>query len=191
MNDLKKRLKELGAPQYGDRALLWSRLLKAEAQRRRDIEIAKAIEEQRLRGAQDAGMWVPRQMAAPDEPSEFERAQHELTHYSLMPWCLHCLAGKAKATPHLRISQEARSYRPPLVGFDFIFMKSDCSLQDIAAGAWATTLVGVDEQSRRTPAITVDSKASSNTHMHNKGRCSPFTHHHRFFLSEELLHFHG
>ena len=46
VKDLRKRLKELGAPQYGDRALLWSRLLKAEAQRRRDIEIAKAIEEQ-------------------------------------------------------------------------------------------------------------------------------------------------
>ena len=33
MKDLKKRWKELGAPQYGDRALLWSRLSKAEAQK--------------------------------------------------------------------------------------------------------------------------------------------------------------
>ena len=69
-----------------------------------------------------------------------------------------CLLGKARATPHMRIAEADKLRRPPLIGLDFMFLKSDCTLQLEAVNAWAITLVGVDEGTQRCIAVTMDEK---------------------------------
>ena len=77
------------------------------------------------------------------------------------------MKGKARGLPHARISDEERSRKAPLVGLDFCYMKSDAVPQDTAEGAWATTLIGVDQQTQRTLAVTMDDKGASNTYAHD------------------------
>ena len=43
--------------------------------------------------------------AAPEEPSEKEREEHEMTHLPYQAWCSHCVAGKAPSEAHRK--QEA------------------------------------------------------------------------------------
>ena len=78
VKDLRARLKELGAPTSGTKQELYARLLAAEGRRRRAVEVAQALEEQRNRGEQMASQSAPRQLPGPDEPTEQERkAQKE------------------------------------------------------------------------------------------------------------------
>jgi hypothetical protein len=70
VEDLRARLKELGAPIYGDKKTLYARWLAAERKRARDIEVARALVEQRLQGEEAEGQAAPREMRAPGEPSE-------------------------------------------------------------------------------------------------------------------------
>ena len=51
---------------------------------------------------------------------------------------------RAQQDPHSAVSWTGRAVEFPLVQFDFCYFKSDLSIQDEMAGAWATTLVGVD-----------------------------------------------
>ena len=51
------------------------------------------------------------------------------------------------------------------MALDFMYMKSDGSLQDGPQEAWATT-VGVCESTGTPLAVTVDTKGASNTYMH-------------------------
>ena len=44
VDDMRARLKELGSAIYGTKDELWSRLVKAEAQARRDREVAEAVQ---------------------------------------------------------------------------------------------------------------------------------------------------
>ena len=69
VKDLRARLKELGASTSGTKSELYARLLAAEGRRRRDIEVAHALDERRRRGEQMASHSVPRQLPAPDEPT--------------------------------------------------------------------------------------------------------------------------
>lgn len=45
-------------------------------------------------------------------------------------------------------------------------MKSDCAIAEGPAGAWATTMVAVDENMRMCLAVPLDSKMSSDEYMH-------------------------
>ena len=36
----------------------------------------------------------------PNEPSEFEKQKHHLTHLPFQPWCTSYVKGKAQAEPH-------------------------------------------------------------------------------------------
>ena len=62
VKDLRARLKELGASTSGTKQELYARLLAAEGRRRRDVEVAQALEEQRYRGEQMASHSAPRQL---------------------------------------------------------------------------------------------------------------------------------
>eukprot|EP00975_Prorocentrum_lima_P004730 1028723-Prorocentrum_lima.AAC.1 len=67
---MRSRLKELGAAIYGTKQELWTRLQKAEAQAKRNREIAEALA--RRREEEMKGEVTPatvRQPPAPDEPT--------------------------------------------------------------------------------------------------------------------------
>ena len=108
----------------------------------------------------------PRAPTRPVEPNESERGRHELTHLLAAPWCLDCLRGKSQAKPHFRVHWSKRDEQPPLVAIDFMFMKSDSTLAEAPADAWATTLVASDEATGMCLAVTLGSKMASNKYMH-------------------------
>ncbi len=79
MKDLQNRLKQFGAPYYGDKSVLWKRL--QEYEHRATVELASqaelnaaAVERRKVQGERPARMLV-----APKAPSPEERALHELT----------------------------------------------------------------------------------------------------------------
>ena len=174
MADFHKRLKELGAAWYGDKLTLYSRWVKAEATAKRNRELEAALQAQREEGqrATAGEAAAPRRMKAPEEPSAQERAEHELAHLPYKPWCLTCLRGKARADPHTRVEWTARAARPPMVQFDFAYLKSTGELcapgPQAPQEAWATILVGVDENTRFPFALNVENKSESNIYMHKQ-----------------------
>ena len=101
VDDMRKRLKEMGAPVWGTKAHFSPRLVHAEARR----ELQKRDEQwlaDRARDLAEAGgqgeLRVPR---APEEPSADERARHETTHLPYQPWCAWCVMGKGRGKPHV------------------------------------------------------------------------------------------
>ena len=42
-------------------------------------------------------------LPGPREPTAEERAYHNLMHADFQPWCIHCLAGRAKEDPHRKV----------------------------------------------------------------------------------------
>lgn len=53
---------ELCGPTYGDKGALWARPVRAEEQRRRDLEVAKAMEARRRLAAEEAPMLEAREL---------------------------------------------------------------------------------------------------------------------------------
>ena len=167
VDDMRARLKELGSAIYGTKEELWARLVKSEAQAKRDREVAEALAQRREEEMRGEVTPAPvRSPPQPGEPTEAERLAHYLTHLPPAKWCKFCMMGRAQQDPHRSVSWEARSVEFPLVQFDFCYFKSDLSIQDEMAGAWATTLVGVDEQTGCLFAVTLDSKLLANEYMH-------------------------
>ena len=87
VDDMRQRLKALGAPVLGTKAQFWPRLVRTEARR----ELQKRDEQwlaDRARELVEAGgqgeLRVPR---APEEPTADERARDEITHLPCQPWC--------------------------------------------------------------------------------------------------------
>ena len=166
---LRARLLYLGTSGHGTKAELYARWVKAELEHKRQLEVARAIAAQQDEARRAAPDNTPAQATAPGEPSQAERELHSLTHIPAQPWCLFCLRGKSRALPHKAVHWEHRAEKPPIIMFDFMFMKSDCSLigkLEVRTDLWATTLVGVDEQTGMSFAVVVDSKGSNNTYMH-------------------------
>ena len=93
---LKQRLKELGQPIYGEKAILWRRL--ADAERRESARLSAIEEASRRQAAMRAGQpaFQPAMAALTAEPSADEKARHELTPCPSAPWCIHCIVGKGK-----------------------------------------------------------------------------------------------
>ena len=84
---MKTRLKELGAPTYGTKEILWTRIV----QFTRYARAEKALKEQLARDAaaraEGTATEVPRIIPAPVAPSDAERKAHEVTHVPAKPWC--------------------------------------------------------------------------------------------------------
>jgi len=165
---MQARLKAIGAPIYGTKSVAWQRLKREEGRLKREEEIAKAPQAQREAEATER----PQETAArappvPVGPTARERELHNLTHLPPAAWCVHCIGGRGTAPPHSKVDWQMRSLGPPMVQLDFGFMKSDLSDQMEAGGAWATTLVGVDENSGCILSETVVTKDKANVYMHS------------------------
>ena len=165
---MQNRLRELHAPIYGDKAVLWTRLVREEARVRREKEIADAYQAQREaeregEGAEPAAQSPP----IPQGPTRQEREAHELTHLPPAAWCEQCIMGRGPVAPHRVVDWHSRALGPALVQFDFGYMKSDGTQSKDAGDAWATTLFGADEQTGCILCVTVVTKEKANTYMHN------------------------
>ena len=66
---------------------------------------------------------------APEEPSEQEREEHEMTHLPYQAWCPHCVAGKAPNEAHRKQETEENKMidegKVPRIGIDFWFMSDE------------------------------------------------------------------
>ena len=90
VEDMRNRLRALGASVWGTKAQLWPRHVHAEARR----ELQKRDEAwlaDRARVPEAGGQGELRVPRAPDEPSAEERARHEVTHLPYQPWCAWCV----------------------------------------------------------------------------------------------------
>ena len=67
--------------------------------------------------------------AAPEEPSEREREEHEMTHLPYQAWCPHCVAGKAPNEAHRKQEAEESKMieegKVPRIGIDVWFMSDE------------------------------------------------------------------
>ena len=64
----------------------------------------------------------PRGIRDPGQPSAAERAEHDLSHIPARPWCRHCIRGKAKDKPSLKIRGAYSENLIPRVRLDYCFL---------------------------------------------------------------------
>ncbi|CAE7229693.1 GIP [Symbiodinium sp. CCMP2592] len=104
-------------------------------------------------------------LAPPQEPTEEERAYHNLTHLPYQPWCPHCVAMKAREDNHKKgLSKPSSSTdsAKPVISFDFCYTSTTGSEEPPAV-----TLVAVDSWSKAVLAVPCKRKggAGSTTHL--------------------------
>ena len=78
----------------------------------------------------------PRGIRDPGRPSPAEVAEHDLTHIPARPWCKHCVRGKAKTRPSLRICGSYSENLAPRVRLDYCFLTEN-SEEEVAGGGEA------------------------------------------------------
>ena len=141
---MQDRLKQLGAPVYGDKTLLWKRLQEYEHRANAEFayqhELARAAEERR----EAQGEHPARMLMVPTPPTEIEKEMHNLTHIPAKPWCPLCIRGKAMMAPHRAVLPEEKDKEIPVIAIDFTYLKADGTDTDDGGVAWATTLVAID-----------------------------------------------
>ena len=123
---MKARLRELGAPQYGSKKMLWERLQKKEKERQEDQEIQKEIarrerelqEDPRVRGP-------PLQIPGVTAPTELEKGTHSLTHIPSKPWCEFCQRGKANDGAHKSLGSDEIGRELPVISLDYGFAETN------------------------------------------------------------------
>ena len=122
-------MRELGAPFYGTKDVLFWRLCEYEEEyldRRKELALATEPVK-------------PRMLPGPVQPSEVERDHHMVNHFPLAPWCELCVMGRGKDDPHLRCDLREKRERPPMIAFDIGFVK--------------TTSDGGERQNRNMPRL--------------------------------------
>ena len=65
---------------------------------------------------------VQRPLRDPGAPTKQEIAEHNLTHIPPRPWCPHCLRGKGKDSPSLKLSGPWAESLVPRVRLDYCFL---------------------------------------------------------------------
>ena len=57
----------------------------------------------------------------PNEPTQREREEHELTHEEFKSWCPACMKARAHADQHRKVAPEDRDAEVPTMSADFCF----------------------------------------------------------------------
>ena len=160
VEEMRKRLRELDEPIYGDKDTLWKRLRKAEgelAQRgvaARDYQDAHGRRQQELR--EGRGGEVPL-LPAPEEPSAEERERHEACHFPPARWCEFCIRGHAMDQPHWRQKLEDK-LADNHFELDYSFLKTDTSLAASFEESSDTVLSLVDTGTNMALALSIPAK---------------------------------
>ena len=167
VKDLKNRLKELNAPVWGSKEILWERLKECEARLRTSREIAEELkrrEEAINRDPESAR--IPADLPAPTQPSEVERELHNLTHLPFASWCEVCLRSRTRDNPHRTMPKEEEATRLagptlPLVSMDWFEIKgspTDEQPEGEAEHGFVQCLLVTDAQTGYVAAIPVQSE---------------------------------
>ena len=61
----------------------------------------------------------------PVAPTRAQREAHEVTHVEFMPWCEHCVRGKALNDPHRKLKQHNNEEITPMISMDLAFSKRE------------------------------------------------------------------
>ena len=95
--------------------------------------------------------------SSPYAPTRQERAEHNVTHCPYRSWCSHCLAGKAKSSPHYIDKNKDTESRVPIVAVDYAFMSNKGSVDQEYAEV--KMMVIKDDKSKYVFSIPVPQKA--------------------------------
>ena len=105
--ELHSRLRELGAPIYGTKDVLFRRLCEYEQIAARKKKDEEHLEMRRKEMAVATEPVTPEILPGPIHPSEVERQHHIVNHLPPAPWCELCVMGRGKMT-HISVVTCAR-----------------------------------------------------------------------------------
>ena len=143
IKELHSRLRELGAPIYGTKDVLFRRLCEYEKVAARKKKEEKYLGNRRKELEVATQPVTPEILPGPAQPSEVERQHHMVNHLPPAPWCELCVMGRGKDDPHLRSDLREQREPLPVIAFDFGFVKTT-SAGGETGQTYATTLVAVD-----------------------------------------------
>ena len=142
----------LGISKAGSKAQLWRRL-NNEVQKQEHLRMFELANQLYREEQQHKGL-VP--VRAPREPSETERALHEVTHVPFRDWCEFCISCKSRSDPQRHVREEPEGRRAvPAIQLDYAYGKSEVKNPLI------TVLVGVDCWTKMLFAMPLKSKGSN------------------------------
>ena len=164
VEDMRNRLKALGAPMWCTKAQMWHRLVHTETRR----ELRKCDEAwlaDRARGLAEAGgQGELRVQRSPEEPSLDERAGHEVTHRPYEPWCAWCVMWKGRAKSQMQ--RPVESVKVLEFEMDFCYLLQDPKKRhQLGDQAWATTLVIVDVAAQSPMCVALSTKSDENAYL--------------------------
>ena len=141
IKELHPRLRELGAPIYGTKDVLFRRLCEYEqiAARKKEEEYLETRRKELAVGTEPV---TPKILPGPVQPSDVEQ-HHMVNHLPPASWCELCVMGPWKDDPPLRSDLREKGEQLPVVAFDFGFVKTT-SASGETEQTYATTLVAVD-----------------------------------------------
>ena len=120
IKELPTRLRELGAPIYGTKDVLFRRLCEYEqiaVSRRKELAVATEPV-------------TPKILPGPVQPSQVERQYHMVNHLPPAPWCELCVMGRGKDDPHLRSGLREKGEQLSVIAFDRIREDDVCQWHD-------------------------------------------------------------
>ena len=103
IKELHSRLRELGAPIYGTKDVLFRRLCEYEQTSARKKKEEEYLEMRRKELAVATEPVTPKILPGPIQPSKVQREHHMVNHFPPAPWCELCVMGRGKDDPHLRM----------------------------------------------------------------------------------------
>jgi hypothetical protein len=106
---------------------------------------------------------VQRPFRDPGAPSKNEILEHNLTHIPPRPWCPHCVRGKSKDSPSLRLTGQFAENLVPRIRLDYCFLteSDDGEVQEEQIDNKQTVLVMQESECRSVWAYAVDRKGAS------------------------------
>ena len=153
IKELHSRLRELRAPIYGTKDVLYRRLCEYEQVAARKKKEEEYLENRRKELEVATQPVMPKILPGPAQPSEVERQRQKVNHLPPAPWCELCVMGRGKDDdPHLRSDLRKQGEQLPVIAFDFGFVKTT-SAGGETGQTYATTLVAVDADSFFVKAI--------------------------------------
>ena len=73
---------------------------------------------------------IQRPLRDPGMPTKREIAEHNLSHLPPRPWCPHCVRGKGRDSPSLRVSGRFAEDLVPRIRLDYCFLtEGDCDVE--------------------------------------------------------------
>ena len=139
IKELHSKLRELGAPIYRTKDVLFRRLCEYEQIAARKKKEEEYLETRSKELAVARELVTPKILLGPTQPSEVERQHHMVNH---LPPEL-CVMGRGKDDTHISVVTCEKGEQLPVIAFDFAFVKTTSASEETER-KYATTLVAVD-----------------------------------------------